>query len=121
MINRHDADADTRIAAAAPHGFKAIFNAAGGATIARDLARLAPLGRLIWYGFGAGAGAPAVAKAVALKFLKSVSLTTFNSGVHVRARNIVAINDLATRIDRRTVTPIASRGLPLAWASEAHC
>ena len=121
VINRHDADADTRIAAAAPHGFKAIFNAAGGATIARDLARLAPLGRLIWYGFGAGAGAPGVAKAVARNFMKSVSLTTFNGGVHTRARNIAAINDLATRIDRGTVLPIASRGLPLARASEAHC
>ncbi|MEC8281209.1 MAG: hypothetical protein VX021_04600 [Pseudomonadota bacterium] len=28
---------------------------------------------------------------------------------------------MATRIDRGTVLPIASRGLPLARASEAHC
>ena len=36
-------------------------------------------------------------------------------------RNIAAINDLATRIDRGTVLPIASRGLSLARAVEAHC
>ena len=62
-----------------------------------------------------------MAKAVARNFMKSVSLTTFNGGVHTRAHNIAAINDLATRIDRGTVLPIASRGLPLARASEAHC
>ena len=62
-----------------------------------------------------------MAKAVARNFMKSVSLTTFNGGVHTRAHNIAAISDLATRIDRGTVLPIASRGLPLAPASEAHC
>ena len=121
MINRHDADADTRIAAAAPYGFKTIFNAADGATTALDLARLAPLGRLIWYGFGTDARGLGVAKAVARNFMKSVSLTTFNGGVHTRARNIAAIKYLVTRIDRGTVLPIASHGLPMARAGEAHC
>ena len=62
-----------------------------------------------------------MARAVARNFMKSVSLTTFNGGVHTRARNIAAINDLAIRIDRGTVLLIASRGLSLARASEAHC
>jgi len=55
VINYHSQDVTQRVnEITAGRGVDVIFNSAGGNTLTRDYALLAPLGQIIWFGFAAG-------------------------------------------------------------------
>lgn len=120
VVDRGSPDAETRIAAFAPDGYAAVFNASGGESVAGSLDLLGQNGRLIWYGFAAGAEAPGLEAAVTRNFMKSVCLTAFNGGASGRAGNEEAVAALAEMFLAGTLLPPPSKGFALAEAAQAH-
>lgn len=80
-------------------GFDYIFNGVGGASLARDVARLAPQGHLIWFGFAEEAGAPGLMEALQAHFMAAPSLHLFNGGLMSTAQNRTAYEELISGLE----------------------
>jgi synaptic vesicle membrane protein VAT-1 len=136
VVNKRKHDLWAEAAHFAPDGFHAIFDPNGPETLGRSYARLAPMGRLVIYGFHTmlnHAGIPNPFKLLA-GYLRTPRFNPFemiDKNVTVSAFNLsylfaeldllrVVMQDLQNRLSAGSIRPLDVETLPFPQVADAH-
>ena len=136
VVNKRAQDLWAEARRFAPNGFQTIFEPNGPETLSRSYDALAPMGKLVIYGFTTflnHGGMPNPLKLVTgfLKTPRFNPLEMVNKNVTVSAFNLsylfdhaglylTALQDLKNRLHLGLIRPLPTREFPLEKASEAH-
>jgi len=124
MINYNREDVVTRVNEITNgSGVDLILNSVAGDTFARDFEILAPLGRIIWFGFAAGPPEANLTELLLDHFTKSVGIRAFviYTIAQMRPDLLRQSYDVLFRyLKEGTVRPHIQERIPLAEASRAH-